>query len=174
MNNDTKFDEAQELIDAFAAKLLALNGGKGIPKEWKKLLREAIAKTIPGKPGKKQNYEKVTHAVKLLALAGDKVRRGRTKHHNPVKFKDEIARAVGISRKNVERIDNDRPQYFKEMQRLDRFAKLDPKLKDAYIKGISAAIVEKLEARDKTKAKAREDEARKIRLRFPQLIPPEK
>lgn len=157
MATNKKVEEAERLIDDFAAQLLALNDGKAIPIQWKNYLLKAI-KPSPAKRGVKRDYEQVTKVVKQLTLAGDKVRRSRTKHFNPAIIKDAIAKAFGISRKSVERIDDDRPEGMSELDRLDHLG--DPQLRKAYIDGIADAIyealTEELRKEDVIESKARE------------------
>lgn len=165
MATNKKVEEAERLIDNFAAQLLALNDGKAIPRQWKNRLLKAI-KPLPAKRGVKRDYEQVAKVVKQLTLVGDKVRRPRTKHFNPAIIKDTIAKAFGISRKSVERIDDDRPEDMSELGRLDHLD--DPQRRRAYIDGIADAIgeavKEELREEDAIENKARE---KTMRRRFP-------
>lgn len=153
--DDPKFDQAKALIDKFAVQLLTLNGDKAIPRTWKNHLLKAIAKTKAGNPGKQRDYAQVAEVVRRLTLVGDKVRLPRTKHHNPATFKDKIAKEFGISRKTVERIDKYRPEYMRELNRLDS---LGPDQRKAYIEGLSDAIWESIKADDEEEQKARQRE----------------
>jgi hypothetical protein len=160
MAMDAKQKEAERLITEFAIRLLALNDGKAIPRHWKNQLLKAI-KPLPATRGRKRDYDQVVKAVKLLALSAGQVRRPLTMHHNPAVFKDQIATAVGVARKTIERIDEARPEYMRELARLDE---LSPELRKAYIDGISAAICEKRREGDAIERKAKENE---MRRRFP-------
>ena len=103
MSRDPEFDKARELINAFAARLLALNGGKKIPTPWAICLKSALT---PGtQPVGRKHDPKPTKAVaKGLILAGDTVKGPRTKHHNPAKAKNRIAKEAGVSRRTVDRV----------------------------------------------------------------------
>lgn len=85
-----KQKETQELIDKFAKDLLALNGGKTIPAQWKNYLLKAI-KPERQKPGPRVDYEQVVEIVKRLTLDGGKIRQQRTKSYNPATAKAKIA-----------------------------------------------------------------------------------
>lgn len=164
MTKDRKDEEAKRLIEDFAAQLLALNNGKAISIQWKCRLLKAI-KPAPAKRGVKRDYEQITQVVKQLTLVGDKVRQSRTKHFNPASLKDAIAKDFNISRKSVERIDDERPEKESELGRLEN---LDPQLREAYIEGISGAIGEatlkELKEEDAIKSKS---EAQPMRSGFP-------
>ena len=69
-----EFTAAKELIGAFAKQLLALNGGKTIPRQWKHYLLKSITPK-PGKAGRKRDYAKVASVVMHLFLHWDWVRR---------------------------------------------------------------------------------------------------
>jgi hypothetical protein len=166
MTAESKEKAAERLIDEFAVQLLALNDGKAIPRTWKNQLLKAI-KPLPAKRGRKQDCDTVVEAVKLLALSAGDARRPRTKHHNPATVKDQIAEAVGVSRKTIERIDADRPEFMGELERLDS---LSPELRKAYIDGLSAAICVKLRAGD---ALEREAQEKAMRRRIRQMLPPD-
>lgn len=167
MTAESKQKAAERLIDEFAAQLLALNDGKAIPRKWKNQLLKAI-KPLPAKPGSKRDYGKVAKAVELLALSAGDVRQPRTKHHNPAVAKDKIASAVGVSRKTIDRIDADRPEFMSELEQLDN---LSPELRKAYIDGISQAICERLRERDAIK---RQENVQAVRRRTRQMLPPDK
>lgn len=168
MSHDPKFDQAKRLIDEFAAQLLELNDGKKIPSTWAICLKSAL-KSKPRRPGVKPDYKKIAEIVKRLTLEGKKVRQGRKKHHNPADYKDNIARDLGVSRKTVERVDEMRPHFIKEINRLDS---LEPRKRRAVIDGLSAAICERRKASDEAKEKLRRkkqqqvlDEAREMARR---------
>lgn len=166
MRQSAKQKEADKLIDEFAAQLLMLNDGKAIPSQWKNRLLKAL-KPSPVKRGVKRDYVQVAEVVKRLALIGKEIRKPRTKHHNPAVFKDAIAQDLGISRKTVDRIDKDRPEYMRELDRLDRMA--DLRLRKAYIDGIATAVCQRLKEHDALESKAKEQ---KMRQRLQQLFPP--
>lgn len=157
MDADQKQVDADRLINEFAAKLLALNGGNKIPTDWNIRLKMALTPK-PKKTGRRRDYEKVANVVKQLTLAANKVRKSRTKHHNPATVKDEIAAANNIDRKTVERIDAALPVFMNELERLDS---LEPKLRKAYIDGIADAVCEKLREGDAIELKAKEQESRR-------------
>jgi DNA-binding XRE family transcriptional regulator len=110
----------------------------------------------------------VAEAVKLLALSNGDTRRPRTKYHNPAVRKDQIASAVGVSRKTIDRIDADRPELISELERLDN---LSLELRKAYIDGISQAICERLREHDAIERQAQEQA---MRRRIRQMLPPDK
>lgn len=132
-------DYAFELIGALAKQLLALNGGKAIPLQWKNYLLKSI-RSKPGKAGRKRNYAKVACLVMRLFLHWEGVRLERTKQHNPGVLKDRIAAKCGASRKTVDRIERRLTEYWSGAARLDP---LSPE-GNAYIDGLSAAILESL------------------------------
>jgi hypothetical protein len=82
--------------------------------------------------------------------------------------KDQIASAVGVSRKTIDRIDADRPELISELERLDN---LPLELRKAYIDGISQAICERLREHDAIERQAQE-QAKRRRIR--QMLPPDK
>jgi len=167
MTAESKQKAAERLIEEFAAELLALNDGKAIPLQWKNQLLKAI-RPAPKKKGKKQDYDMVVEVVKQLALSNGDTRRPRTKHHNPAAIKDKIAKAVGVSRKTIDRIDADRPELMSELERLDN---LSPEKHKAYIDGISQAICERLRKHDAIERQTQE-QAKRRRIR--QMLPPDK
>lgn len=159
MSTNEKQKIAERWIDDFAAQLLALNNGKVIPLQWKNRLFKAI-KPSP-KRTRTRDSEQVTNAVKLLVLSRHEVSKGRTKHHNPATSKDKIAKAVGVSRKTIERIWDD----------LDQLESLDLEQRQASIDGIAAALAESLQAKWEVEHKAKEQD---LRRRFPESFPTEK
>lgn len=159
--------EAFQLIDDFAAKLLALNDGNKIPTDWNIRLKMALTPK-PKKAGRKRDYGQVANVVKQLTLAAGKVRKSRTKHCNPAIAKDEIATANNIDRKTVERIDAALPVYMSELERLDP---LNPELRKAYINGIADALCERLRENDAIEDALRRQELRRQLNRL--LSPPE-
>lgn len=160
MNRDSKLGEARKLIDCFARQLLALNEGKEIPLPWKNYLLKAI-KPLPGKRGRKHDYEQVAEIVKALAHVGPKLRAERTKQNNRKVLMDKIARDYGISRKTVERIEKDRPEYMSELVQLDS---LDPKMREAHLKGFRAKISQEMNAENDAEEKARQTVMQKRQL----------
>jgi hypothetical protein len=113
MNNDTKFDEAQELIDAFAAKLLALNGGKAIPRTWKNYLLKAL-KPAPQRRGKEADYQKIAAISKELTLNRNRLAApDRTRKDKRGETKKAIAGKHKISTRTVERYAETLRQPFK-------------------------------------------------------------
>lgn len=166
MDAEQKQIEAERLINEFAERLLALNGGNKIPTDWNIRLKIALTPKQK-KAGQKRDYGQVASIVKQLALAADKVRKPRTKHHNPATVKNEIAAANHTSRKTVERIDDALPVLMNELGMLDN---LEPELRKAYIDGIAAAICEKLREDDAIELKASQQESHR---RLNRLLTPE-
>ncbi|MSQ54906.1 MAG: hypothetical protein EXR31_06015 [Betaproteobacteria bacterium] len=157
MQADPKFDEAQKLIDEFAAQLLALNDSNAIPTPWAIYLKKALTQEARTR-GRKRDYAKVAEVVKRLALVGKEVRKGRTKIHNPATIKDHIARNLGVSRKTVERIDKLRPEFMAELPKLDL---LRPNVRKAVIDGLAGAISTRLSEGDERDRKARVKQAQR-------------
>ena len=154
MASDDKLTEAASLIDDFAQKLLALNNGRAIPRQWKNRLLKAL-KPPPAKRGRKRDITKTTEAVKLLALNAKEVRKPRDKHHNPATIKDAIARQVGVTRRTIDAIEVEtRPSRITDPTS-------DPELQRAYIDGMAAALDERLDASDKAEELARREKAAK-------------
>lgn len=159
-----KQKEAQELIDKFATDLRALNDGKAIPARWKNRLLKAI-QPRPAKRGK-VDYERFTQVVKLLVLAGDEIRRPRTKSHNPAIIKDKIAKAYGVSRKTVERIEASIEVWFSEQWRDDPASK---RRNQAIADGHGAAISVQIQEENELEGKAAKEAMRRL---FPRRFPP--
>ena len=162
-----KQKETQKLIDKFATDLRALNDAKPIPARWENRLLKAI-QAKPVKRGK-VDYERFAQVVELLVRAGDKVRRPRTKSHNPAVIKDEIAKACGVSRKTVERIEARIEAYFSEEWRNDPDSK---RRNQAIEAGLAAAIWVQIQEEEEELERRAKVEA--IRRRFPQRFPPRK
>jgi len=159
MNDDQKFKEAKNLIDTFAEQLLALSGGRKIPLRWKNSLIKAI-QPLPGKPGRKIDYEKNSEIVKYIILDLDNINAERTKNHNPTEYKDKIAKKFGISRKKVDRI---RVAITKT---LSGQGFLDPEMREANMDGICRAISADLSAAAKKDQEVQLQRARNI-SKFP-------
>ena len=155
-----KQKETQKLIDKFATDLRALNDAKPIPARWENRLLKAI-QAKPVKRGK-VDYERFAQVVELLVRAGDKVRRPRTKSHNPAVIKDEIAKACGVSRKTVERIEARIEAYFSEEWRNDPDSK---RRNQAIEAGHAAAIWVQIQEEEELERSAKVEA---MRRRFPQ------
>ena len=133
-------NNAFELIDSFAKKLLALNGNKRIPTIWMTRLKGQLQKTLPTKPDVNRVYEEIREVVKQFTLHSEEIRAKRTKHHSPTKAKNRIASELNVSRKKVDRL-------IGEHKRLDSLA---PETRKLQIEGkarfIIANVLSELEA----------------------------
>lgn len=136
MATDDKQKAAERLIDEFAARLLALNDGKGIPRRWKTRLLKAIVPP-PAKHGKKRDIARAIEIVKRLVLEGDKLGLEYTKgRESKSAIMERIGRDTGRSRKHVANID-----------RLDWLdGSLNPEDKTIVAEGMVAVIGELLRA----------------------------
>jgi len=155
-SNQKQEDEAFQLIDEFGAKLLKLSGGKKIPSHWKTRLVGVITPSLSTRGVKRKPVTEI-EIVKQLTLNSKDVRRTRTKRHNPAVIKDEIAKNAGVSRKTVERLDNDRPVKIKDVATLDS---LESNKRQVYIEGISAAAAERIQNNFDAHPEFKETEAR--------------
>lgn len=157
MEDDKK---AFHLIDEFAANLLKLNSGKKIPTVWLNRLKGQLNKTTLSKAGRKRNNEETSEIVKRLTQHGAEVRAERTKQQSPAEIKNRIARELKVSRKKVDRIEINRPEYVSELARLDS---LDPETRQAYLEGMSGAIATEVQAEEDAEYRAEQDQLRRKR-----------
>ena len=108
MSGDPKLDEAQQLIKAFAAQLLALNNGKPIPRQWKNALLKAI-KPAPQRRGRKADYSTIAAVSKQLTRNRDRLAApDRTIKDKRGDAKQVIADSLKISSRAVERVAKNR------------------------------------------------------------------
>jgi hypothetical protein len=103
-------DEAKKLIKEFAAKLLALNNGEAIPRQWKNALLKAI-KLAPKKRGRKPDCQKIAAISKELTFnRGRLAAPDRTIKDKRGEVKKAIADSQETSIRDVERIAKKRRQ----------------------------------------------------------------
>lgn len=162
MIDDQKFEEAKVMINTFAEQLLSLNGGKEIPLTWKNYLVKAI-RPLPGKPGRKIDYKKVTKMVKRIAFDLNNINAKRTKNHNPAEFKKRIAKEFGVSQKTVDRIKVAITKIFMDQ------GIHDAEMRKASIEGIAEFISNNLDT-----AAAKEQEVWNKRAKIISKLPPPK
>lgn len=159
MSRDPKVEAAMVLVAAFAEKLLALNDGKAIPRQWKNALLKAI-KPAPQKRGRKADNSILAAVSKQLTLnrhylAGP----DRTKRSNRGEIKKSIANSQKISVRSVERIAEKRRQV------LDASRPFDETMRP-YIDGLFEAIGDERRTKGRTEKAARFDaERRKYGIR---------
>jgi hypothetical protein len=130
--SDDRDREAEKEIETFARRLLALTSGRAIPRRWKQKLARALI-PLPKKPGIKLNPQRYAAIVADLALLSEKERSVHTKHNNPAKHFDTIARRHGVSRRTVKRIES-------ECRSIEDLEKISPEKRKARVDGLRAAI----------------------------------
>jgi hypothetical protein len=122
---------ARKEIDTFAARLLALSGGRTIPREWKQYLLRALAPKR-STAGRKLDLDRYIEIATEIALLKDE-ERTRSKHNNPADHRRAIAKRHGVSEKTVRRIE-------REFRSLDDLDRLDAPRRKARIEALAAAV----------------------------------
>lgn len=170
MSGEPALDNAKELINTFAEKLLALNDGKAIPRQWKNYLLKAI-QPAPKKRGVKADYSKIVEVSKALTLNRERLAApDRTIKDKRGDAKKAIAESQKTSIRYVERIAKLRRQFFDGGENCKP---LEEQKRQALIEGIAAGISHELTADFQAEEAARhakyEEERRKLGiLTFPE------
>lgn len=146
--------EAFDLIDELGRKLLALNGEEKLPSHWLTRWKKAI-KPIPKNAGRQEDLGKIAGMAKARTLNRAALSTN-TKDRKPGQVKKEIADAIGVSTRAVERIGNDMEAILVDGPRDIDGHEMSPEKMSAMIAGIAEGLTESRSNEDEKIEKAKQ------------------